>query len=284
MNSRIHIKGSNGAGKSTLMNLICGEAHAGSSALEQKGIVDRHRNCRLAYMAQQHMTHMKEYMNSSPYIYIQNRFRNGYDQALQDRLTLPQNEEEEKERIRKAKRYGKYGNKIRTLVGRQARSKGFVYEASWETLDDQKQNTWVTVENLTNLGCETFALAYDDRIASQEGGLDQRPLSQREIVKHLEQFGITEDMTLNRTIGMFSAGQKSKVSLAAAFWSKPHLVALDEPTNYIDMETLEALTIALQRFKGGVICISHSADFAARVCSEVWTLNDGTLDIKKMEK
>ena len=80
---------------------------------------------------------------------------------------------------------------------------------------------------------------------------------------------------------MFSAGQKSKVSLAAAFWIRPHLVALDEPTNYIDLETLEALTMALQRFKGGVICISHSESFSSAVCNETWNLVDGQLEISK---
>lgn len=55
MNSRIHIRGVNGAGKTTFMNLICGEVHPNASACAQKGTVARHRNCRLAYMAQQHM-------------------------------------------------------------------------------------------------------------------------------------------------------------------------------------------------------------------------------------
>lgn len=156
--------------------------------------------------------------------------------------------------------------------------------AQWEGLDDSKQNTWVTMEDLRKLGCESFALAYNDRAAAQEGGIGDRPLSQREIVKHLEQFGITEELALNRHIGMFSAGQKSKVSLAASFWIKPHLVALDEPTNYIDMETLDALTTALQRFKGGVICISHCAEFAEKVCNETWFLDGGGLTITKKDK
>merc|ERR1712000_748746 len=104
-------------------------------------------------------------------------------------------------------------------------------------------------------------------MASLEAGLDARPLTQREITKHLEQFGITEELALNRTIGMFSAGQKSKVSLAAAFWTKPHVIALDEPTNYIDMETLDSLATALQRFKGGVITISHNKEFADKLCN-----------------
>merc|ERR1712194_103708 len=281
MNSRIGIKGVNGAGKTTFLNLICGEVHPNASACPQKGTVARHRNCRLAYMAQHHMHHMKDYMSTSPYIYIQKRYQNGYDGALQQRLLEPANEEEKEERAKKAKRYGKYGCALKNLVGRQMRGKDLYYEASWEGLDDTSKNSWLSLDDLKNLGCESFALAYDDRAAAIEGGIADRPLSQREIVKHLEQFGITEELALNRNIGMFSAGQKSKVSLAAAFWIKPHLVALDEPTNYIDMETLDALTVALQRFKGGVVCISHCAEFVEKVCNESWHMEGGQLTISK---
>merc|ERR1712060_260445 len=114
------------------------------------------------------------------------------------------------------------------------------------------------------MGVTTLAKAYDERQAAQSAGIDQRPLSQKEIVKHLEQFGLDEDMVMNREIGGFSAGQKSKLTLGAAFWTKPHVIVLDEPTNYIDMETLDSLVVALSRFKGGVICISHSNDFVKR--------------------
>lgn len=34
-------------------------------------------------------------------------------------------------------------------------------------------------------------------------------------------------------------GQKSKMALGAVFWTRPHLVALDEPTNYLDPETVQ---------------------------------------------
>lgn len=281
MNSRIHIRGPNGAGKTTFMNLICGEVHPNASACQQKGEVARHRNCRLAYMAQQHMHHMKEFMETSPYIYIQKRYVNGYDQALQERLLSCADDKELEDRKARAKQHGKYGNMLKNLVGRQLRGKEFYYEAEWENLTDSKQNTWINMDDMRKLGCESFALAYDSRAAVGE---DVRPLTQREIVKHLEQFGITEELALNRNIGMFSAGQKSKVSLAAAFWIRPHLVALDEPTNYIDLETLEALTMALQRFKGGVICISHCENFASQVCNETWTLEKGALTITKSEK
>ena len=47
------------------------------------------------------------------------------------------------------------------------------------------------------------------------------------------------------------------------------------------METLEALTVALQRFKGGVICISHCSEFAERVCNETWFLEKGNVTVTK---
>merc|ERR1719238_555459 len=133
------------------------------------------------------------------------------------------------------------------------------------------------------MGVSSLAKAYDERLAAQNAGLDQRPLSQREIVKHFESFGLDEDLVMNRQIGGFSAGQKSKLTLGAAFWTKPHLIALDEPTNYIDMETLDALAKALARFKGALIVISHSSDFVERVCNELWHIEgQGVARVTKM--
>lgn len=56
-----------------------------------------------------------------------------------------------------------------------------------------------------------------------------------------------------------SGGQKCRLVLAAAVWTRPHVIALDEPTNYLDNETLNALTSALKRFKGAILVISHHA-------------------------
>lgn len=50
-----------------------------------------------------------------------------------------------------------------------------------------------------------------------------------------------------------------KVVLAAAMWNNPHLLVLDEPTNFLDRESLGALASAIQEFAGGVIMISHNS-------------------------
>jgi ATPase subunit of ABC transporter with duplicated ATPase domains len=171
-----------------------------------------------------------------------------------------------------AVKFGKYGNEVNEIVGRVVKGNEVLYEVAWKNLDDQKQNTMETVEKLKKMSVSGYAKAYDERLAAQNAGLDQRPLSQREIVKHFESFGLDEELVLNRLIGSFSAGQKSKLTLGAACWTKPHIIALDEPTNYIDMETLDSLANALQRFKGGLVVISHSSDFVDRVCEETWLL------------
>lgn len=133
------------------------------------------------------------------------------------------------------------------------------------------------------MAVEKLVKALDERLSATNGAYEKRPLSRREICKHLEQFGLTEEMATERLIGSFSAGQKSKLVLAAAFWQKPHIVAVDEPTNYLDMETVDALAKALRNFRGGIIVVTHSAAFVEEVCNEVWDIADRQLAIRKLE-
>ncbi|CAE7713645.1 YEF3 [Symbiodinium sp. KB8] len=276
LTSRIGIVGANGAGKSTLLNVLCGELLPVPGPDGQSpGEVYKHRNLRLAYIAQQHMFHLAEFMNSTPYVYIQKRYQNGYDEALQRRLMEPANEEEAKRINDLARKYGKYGFEVGSIQSRVVRGNEVLYEVQWKGCDDPKQNTFENLSKLKKLGVVGLAKAYDERLAAQTAGIDQRPLTQKEIVKHLEQFGLDEDMILHRQIGSFSAGQKSKLTLGAAFWTKPHLIALDEPTNYIDMETLDALVQGLARYKGGIIVISHASEFVNQVCTEIWKVEGG---------
>jgi elongation factor 3 len=133
------------------------------------------------------------------------------------------------------------------------------------------------------MGAEGQAKAYDCRLAAQQQGA-ARPITRREICKHLALFGIDEEMGCNRPISGLSAGQKSKLTLAAAFWTRPHLIALDEPTNYIDQETLDALTKAIQLFKGGVVVISHCEDFVRKISKEIWHVDGGKCTVEKVEQ
>jgi elongation factor 3 len=74
-----------------------------------------------------------------------------------------------------------------------------------------------------------------------------------------------------------SGGQRVKVVLAACSWQRPHLIVLDEPTNYLDRDSLGALSKALKSFEGGVIIITHSAEFTKDLTEEVWACLDGRM-------
>lgn len=56
-----------------------------------------------------------------------------------------------------------------------------------------------------------------------------------------------------------SGGQKARVALAELISSFPDIIILDEPTNNLDIESIDALAVAIQEYKGGVIIVSHDA-------------------------
>lgn len=49
------------------------------------------------------------------------------------------------------------------------------------------------------------------------------------------------------------------------------MLIMDEPTNYLDRESLGALATAIKDFGGGVVIISHHAEFTSALCQEVGT-------------
>jgi elongation factor 3 len=247
------------------------------------GEISRHCNVRLSYMKQDHLKSLGPFFDTSPFVYISQRFKDGWDGDLQQRLIEPEDEEEADRRSALAKEHGKYGNQVGNILSRTKLGSQLAYEIEWANLPDPKQNTVETITKLRSMGLDKVVIAADERIAAKAAGLDQRPLTRREVVRHCEAFGIDEEMCCNRQIRGFSAGQKVRLSLAAMFWTKPHLIAVDEPTNYLDVETVEALAKALNMFRGGILMIEPKTDFVERICNEKWNLVDGQITVEKMK-
>ena len=95
----------------------------------------------------------------------------------------------------------------------------------------------------------------------------------------MTKLGLDPEFTTHSRIRGLSGGQKVKLVIGAALWQHPHVIVLDEPTNYLDRESLGALSAALDTFGGGVVVISHSTEFVKSVCSEMWTVGGGKVDI-----
>merc|ERR1712019_313804 len=103
---------------------------------------------------------------------------------------------------------------------------------------------------------------------------------QKFVETHLGDVGLAAEFATHTRMGALSGGQKVKVVLAGSMWNTPHIVILDEPTNYLDRDSLGALAEAIDAYEGGVVIISHNAQFVDQVCPEVWHLENHTLNLK----
>ncbi len=76
-------------------------------------------------------------------------------------------------------------------------------------------------------------------------------------------------------IGELSGGEKARLLLAVMSYDAPHLLLLDEPTNHLDIEAREALTQALNNYKGAVILVSHDPHLVECVADRLWLVAEG---------
>ncbi|KAF2120880.1 P-loop containing nucleoside triphosphate hydrolase protein [Lophiotrema nucula] len=95
--------------------------------------------------------------------------------------------------------------------------------------------------------------------------------------RHLGAFGIT-GMTGLQKMEILSGGQKSRVAFACLSLSNPHILVLDEPSNHLDIEAMDALSDALNKFQGGVLMVSHDVTMLQNVCTSLWVCDNGTVE------
>jgi ATP-binding cassette subfamily F protein 3 len=95
--------------------------------------------------------------------------------------------------------------------------------------------------------------------------------------RHLGAFGIT-GMTGLQKMELLSGGQKSRVAFACLSLTNPHILVLDEPSNHLDIEAMDALSTALQQFQGGVLMVSHDVTMLQNVCTSLWVCDNGTVE------
>jgi len=91
--------------------------------------------------------------------------------------------------------------------------------------------------------------------------------------KLLGRFGLAGHAhTIN--IKDLSGGQKSRVALADMATREPDIIILDEPTNNLDIESIDALAAAINEFTGGVIFVTHDARLILETNCRLWVVED----------
>ena len=92
----------------------------------------------------------------------------------------------------------------------------------------------------------------------------------------LENFMFSKNMQY-QNISTLSGGEKRRLQLVALLIQNPNILFLDEPTNDLDIYTLELLEDYLENFKGAVIVISHDRYFLDKVTTHSFIYNDNRL-------
>ena len=113
-----------------------------------------------------------------------------------------------------------------------------------------------------------------------EGGdwLDVRG-HRKHVQAYLKDF-LFDPSLVDAKIGTFSGGERSRLLLAREFSRTSNLLVLDEPTNDLDLETLDLLQEVIADYEGTVLIVSHDRDFLDRTVTVTLGLDgSGTVDI-----
>merc|ERR1711981_578927 len=291
MASRVAVVGANGAGKSTAIKLLIGELKP------ETGSIWKHQNMRLAYVAQHAFHHLEKHLDKTPVDYIMWRFAGADDKESLENMNMETNDDDEKKRkqpwficpktldVKKcdmsdtaeAKKERAAAVIPDAIINRQkhTKTKKYIYEVKWmhKSMDS---NTWVERETLLEMGYSKIVAKKDEQEAAA-AGLLSKPLTQPGVEKALKDFGLDAEAASHQPLASLSHGQRVKVVICASCWFNPHIIILDEPTNYLDRDGLGALVRGLETFQGGVVIISHNTEFTDSVCTQKWIMEKSEL-------
>src|ERR1022692_2079170 len=90
----------------------------------------------------------------------------------------------------------------------------------------------------------------------------------------LGSFMFRKDDIFKKT-AVLSGGEKSRLNLIRFLVDPPNLLLMDEPTTHLDIHTVESLTLALERYEGTLVFISHDVHFIRKLATKVLHVNAG---------
>ncbi|KKK32949.1 ABC transporter [Salinicoccus sediminis] len=93
----------------------------------------------------------------------------------------------------------------------------------------------------------------------------------------LQNLGFSQD-EVTKPLHDLSGGEATRVSLALMFVRPSNVIILDEPTNFIDLNTIEALETFIRAYRGTIILTSHDKYFVERTADLVYEIRNGKLD------
>jgi ATPase subunit of ABC transporter with duplicated ATPase domains len=75
-----------------------------------------------------------------------------------------------------------------------------------------------------------------------------------------------------------SGGEIARIVFCRLMLQKPNFLVLDEPTNNLDLESINALNIALQKYPGTLLLVTHDHDVIDEVATRIWHFEKGKIE------
>ena len=83
---------------------------------------------------------------------------------------------------------------------------------------------------------------------------------------------------IKKSVKVISGGEQGRMLLGKIMMHKPNILLMDEPTNHMDMESIEALNLALENYKGTLFFVSHDRVFVDSLATRVLEIKDGKIN------
>lgn len=86
---------------------------------------------------------------------------------------------------------------------------------------------------------------------------------------------------IDKPARVLSGGEKGRMMFGKLLLQKPNILIMDEPTNHMDMESIESLNLALERYDGTLIFVSHDREFVSSLATRIFDMTEtGIVDFK----
>ncbi|GMM87119.1 ABC-F family ATPase [Vibrio fortis] len=82
---------------------------------------------------------------------------------------------------------------------------------------------------------------------------------------------------IKKSVKVISGGEQGRMLLGKIMMHKPNILLMDEPTNHMDMESIEALNLALENYKGTLFFVSHDRVFVDSLATRILEIKDGQI-------
>jgi len=108
-----------------------------------------------------------------------------------------------------------------------------------------------------------------------------RPTDDEQVIRGTLGRLLFSGATIDKKARVLSGGEKGRMMFGKLLLQKPNILIMDEPTNHMDMESIESLNMALSQYEGTLFFVSHDREFVSSLATRIFDMTDkGIIDFK----